>query len=295
MERVTVIIPTFRDNDRLMMCISALKEQTYPSDLTRIIVVDNTPDFELDKDRDAFAPAHIVHQPQPGSYAARNHALSIADTDILAFTDSDCIPAPEWLERGIAELQRYDGLALIAGKIEVFPEDTARPTAVEIFELAWAFPQENFVKTDHFGATANVFTSAAVFEAVGPFDNTLKSGGDSEFGKRVHGAGFPVVYSDDTVIRHPARKTMHEILKKNRRIEQGVLDLERLGCIPKGSFLRGSIRALRPPLGACWHILRRSRYGNWVSRIRAAGVMVLWHYHRAACRLRLLQEGARSG
>jgi len=295
MDPVTVIIPTFRDNDRLLLCLSALRSQTYPADRIHIVVADNTPDFELDRIRGSLAPAELVHEPRSGSYAARNRALSLADTGILAFTDSDCIPAPDWIENGVAELQKYGGRALIAGRIDVFPADTARPTAVEVFELSLAFPQENFVKGDHFGATANVFVSRQVIDAVGPFNAELKSGGDYEFGNRVHRGGFPVVYSDRTVIRHPARMSMAEILKKNRRVEKGVFDLERMGFTPKGTFRRGSIQALRPPLGVGWHILRRSPYGAWPARVRAVGVMLLWHYHRAACRLRLLQQGAGGG
>ncbi len=288
MERVTVIIPSFRDNDRLKLCISALRRQTYPSDRIRIVIVDNTPEFELNGLSAHLAPAELIHEPRSGSYAARNRAISISDSDILAFTDTDCIPADNWIESGVNELRKYQGRALIAGKIEVFPANAVRPTAAEVFEVAWSFPQEAFAKGDHFGATANVFTSAAVVGCVGPFNAELKSGGDREFGRRVYQAGFPVVYSDTTIIRHPARRTMAEIFQKNWRVERGLLDLEALGSMPKGKFFWGTLRALWPPLGGCWHILKASRYGSLPIRIRAAVVMALWHYHRVAVRLRFV-------
>ena len=83
-----------------MKCVGALREQTYPADKTEIVVVDNTPEFELSERAEMLAPARVLHEPLKGSYAARNCGIDNSTGEILAFTDADCIPAPDWAGRG---------------------------------------------------------------------------------------------------------------------------------------------------------------------------------------------------
>jgi hypothetical protein len=93
--------------------------------------------------------------------------------------------------------------------------------------MAYAFPQERFVREQHFGATANVFTRREVLAKVGWFDAALKSGGDREWGQRVHASGLAVVYAPDVVVLHPARRTFREYEGKIRRVVGGMRDLDR--------------------------------------------------------------------
>ena len=91
-------------------------------------------------------------------------------------------------------------------------------------------------------------------------------------------------------MRHPARRDLGALFGKTRRVVRGVHDLERTGGLPKGSFVRGLVHDLRPPVQTCWAFVRDPRFG--VGRgLRAAGIMVLWRYYRAGCRLRLLIGG----
>jgi GT2 family glycosyltransferase len=41
---VSVVIPTYRDWDRLRVCVDALRRQTYPAESFEVIVVDNDPE-----------------------------------------------------------------------------------------------------------------------------------------------------------------------------------------------------------------------------------------------------------
>jgi glycosyltransferase involved in cell wall biosynthesis len=295
--RVSVIVPTFRDSDGLLQTLKALRRQTYPADLVELIFIDNTPEFALREAQQQFQPARILHQPKPGSYAARNRGLAETSGAIIAFTDADCEPEPDWIAQGVSALGGHPSGALVAGRIEVFAADPDRPTAVELFEIAIEFGQERFVATANYGATANVFVPRPVVDRVGPFLDSLASGGDSEFGQRVHAAGFPVVYCADAVVRHPARRRLSQIFAKSRRVLGGALDLERLGRRPAGAFRRGILHDLRPPMMTIWNILRADRLGARLGgpgqRARAAAVMTVWRYHRALWRIRILLE--RSG
>ena len=97
---VTVIIPTYNDWNRLDKCLLALSNQTYLQKNFEVVVINNN---SLDA-----APENIkkynftMHtENKPGSYASRNKGICIAKGDILAFTDSDCIPNLYWIERAV--------------------------------------------------------------------------------------------------------------------------------------------------------------------------------------------------
>ena len=117
---VSVIIPVFNDAKRLKICLAALEKQTYPQDYYEIIVVDNGSDKSLENVVRQFPRVKLACCLDPGSYAARNHGIYIAKGEILAFTDSDCIPARDWLETGVKCLLTTANCGLLAGKIEIF-------------------------------------------------------------------------------------------------------------------------------------------------------------------------------
>jgi glycosyltransferase involved in cell wall biosynthesis len=223
---VSVIIPVFNDRERLQLCLKALAEQTYRSPF-EIIVVDNGSD-DLEPIAAAvalYANAVLAIEPTPGSYAARNRGLAIAQGEIIAFTDADCIPASDWLEQGSYHLLSTPNCGLVAGHIEIFPSDAHQPTAVELFEMATAFPQEHHLKTLRYGATANLFTTKSVIERVGGFNQELKSGGDLDWGRRVDASGYRQIYGESVRISHPARASLKQMHQKIVRLAGGHYDL----------------------------------------------------------------------
>src|SRR5262245_46024865 len=101
---VSVIIPVYNNPDGLRRCLHALEAQTYPKSRYEIIVVDNgsdTPPADMVR---AFDRVTLLEEAVPSSYAARNRGLAQARGEVIAFTDSDCIPAPDWLAHGVANL-----------------------------------------------------------------------------------------------------------------------------------------------------------------------------------------------
>ena len=226
---VSVIIPVFNDAKRLKLCLHALENQTYPASQYEVIVVDNGSDVDEVRAVEAvvaqFGQAIATQELTPGSYAARNRGIALAKGEVIAFTDADCIPAPDWIEQGVQRLLHAPNCGLVAGNIEVFPRDHNRPTAVELFEIATAFPQEHHLKTLRYGATANLFTLRSVIEDVGVFNQDLKSGGDLDWGRRVYDAGYQQVYAEDVRIAHPARESFSQMRQKVIRLAGGHYDL----------------------------------------------------------------------
>jgi glycosyltransferase involved in cell wall biosynthesis len=217
---VSVIIPVYNDSVRLTKCLHALDRQTYPSDRYEILVIDNGSTQSIDMLVGEHANARAALEPKPGSYAARNKGLSVARGEVIAFTDSDCIPSPQWIAQGVEALLGNKEGGLVGGGIQVFPADPRRATAVELYDLVRGLVQKDYVHSG-FAVTANLFTFRHVIETVGPFDAELKSGGDAEWGQRAVARGFRFVYAEAASIAHPARRTLGQIYDKVARVTGG--------------------------------------------------------------------------
>jgi len=290
---VSVIIPVFNDAERLQICLKALAEQTYPQSQYEAIVIDNDSD-DADQVRAVVAEfefAIATQESTPGSYAARNKGLSIAKGSIIAFTDSDCIPAPNWLEQGVHHLSHSPNCGQVIGKVDLFFKDPQKPTPVELYESMTAFPQEKLLKNFHGGATANVFTWRSVIEKVGPFNTQLKSNGDLEWGRRVFEAGYQQIYVADVEVKHPARQGWKQLHQRTIRLAGGVYDLH---VRSKNSFLarqrmfaRLLLDDLTPPVNFMINAFRTSQLNHWQHRIAVSLVIFYVRYISAWEKMRL--------
>ncbi len=219
--RVSVIIPVKNDAARLRLCLAALSRQTLPPEQWEAVVADNGSDRDDPAAVAAeFPGVRFVVERKPGASAARNRAIAESRGAALAFTDADCIPAPDWLERGLARLEALGGAGLVAGRIAVFPRDRSRPNRLELFDMAWAFDQPMFVKRGKFGASANLWADRAGVAAVKGFDEAIPYyGEDVDLCVRLGKLGRAIVYAEEVVVAHPAR---HEWPPFRARMERQV-------------------------------------------------------------------------
>ena len=246
---VSVIIPVYNDNASLEICLRALEQQTYPKDRYEIIVVDNNSQEDVSQIVSRFEQVALAHESQPGSYIARNCGLTVAQGDVIAFTDADCIPTPVWLEKGVAMLLSEPNVGLVAGHIDLFAQDSNQPNPFELYEmLEMGFPQNKFIENGHFGVTANLFTFKHVIQSVGDFDSTLKSGGDKQWGQRVFQAGYRQLYAKEACIKHPTRNTWKDLNKRGMRIIGGRYDVIKATKKTRLALLMDYVDFLKPPV-----------------------------------------------
>ena len=290
---VSVIIPVYNDSDRLKSCLQSLQKQTYPKTLYEVIVVDNGSDENIEMIVSQFNQALATYESRPGSYVARNKGISIAKGDVIAFTDADCIPAQDWIERGVANLLRVPECGLVGGKIELFFKIPGQPTAVELHQSVEAFDQKRYVEELGFGATANLFTFRSVIDNVGSFDETLKSSGDQEWGQRVLLAGYKQVYSDETCVAHPARHSLSQLYKKIVRVTGGHYDLKKKKEYPLKSFLGELARDLLPFSDIVYRIWLDKRLEGKKQKVQVTFITLMSSYVRAWEKVRL-QLGGRA-
>lgn len=295
---VSVIIPVFNDYKRLEVCLRALERQTYPKTLYEIIVVDNGSIENITDLVNQCAQASFSNEAQPGSYAARNKGISIAKGEVLAFTDSDCIPAPNWLEAGVSHLLSVPKCGLVGGKIEMFFNNPDHPTAVEVYDSINYLNQKKYVEDYKYGTTANLFTFKSIFKDVGVFNSVLKSGGDREWGNRVFRLGYSLTYAEDSCVAHPARRSLAQLYKKIARVRGGYHDLDRSKTNENANYsltkLVTDLSGLKPQLRSTFRqVWSDERLKSSKQRIQVFLVSLFVHYAKLWEKIRL-QLGGKS-
>ncbi|MGV6806949.1 MAG: glycosyltransferase [bacterium] len=275
---VSVVIPVYNDVERLERCLDSLAQQTYPVSDYEVIVVDNASTDDIKTVVDRCPVASYQFESKPGSYAARNRGLLVARGEIIAFTDSDCLPAADWIEKGVKELAANPDAGLIGGAIELFYIDPKRLTAVEVYESILGFPQEKYIREQNFGATANVFTYRRVIDDVGAFNDALKSGGDSEWGKRVAAAGYPLVYSEFVKVGHPSRSTFAEYYQKTIRVMSGLPAFRRSGMAVSTILWQMLKGLVIPPFERISRILKQADHRSTKEKIKLVIVVLFIRY-----------------
>lgn len=217
---VSIIVPVYHDWGSLQRCLDALGQQSYPEEYFEVLVVQND---QTGMPLGLRAPPNTIflQEKKTGSYAARNAGLRRAGGEIIGFTDADCIPRADWIERALRWFDGAPSVSRLAGRIDVITRAPPRRTVAEVYELLFEFPQEITVNRQQSSATANLFVRRAAIELVGGFDERYFSGGDIEWGQRAQRAGLRILYADDVVVGHPARKSYRALLRKARRVGAG--------------------------------------------------------------------------
>ncbi len=98
--KVSVLIPSYRRPVDLLRCLTALAVQVRLAD--QVLVVARTGDDEtlaLAKTWADRLPLEIVEVGVPGQVHALNAGLERCSGDVVAITDDDAAPRPEWLAR----------------------------------------------------------------------------------------------------------------------------------------------------------------------------------------------------
>lgn len=204
---VSVVVPTRNRADFLPYTLKALADQVYPSGRVEVIVVDNSStDGTEELVRSWMAvypfPLRYACKENRGPASSRNHGAALARGEIIAFTDSDCMPSPGWLRSAVRALRPNVGV--ITGPIAL-----QRTEDTHFFFNAQLDPE---VWDSGLYRTANLVIPKTVFEAVGGFDEgfalgpggQLLGGEDSDLGWRIRRTGYAAVFAPGVIITHLA-------------------------------------------------------------------------------------------
>jgi len=103
---LSVVVCTRNGEHRLAGVLSCLGRQSLDQSRYEVIVVDDGSEDQTAAVARSFGAHVVTLRPSRGLAAARNAGAEAAAADIIAFTDDDCEPAPDWLESLAAAFTR---------------------------------------------------------------------------------------------------------------------------------------------------------------------------------------------
>lgn len=261
---LSVVVIAHNEESTLPVLLDALAAQTLASDRFEVLVVDDGSTDRtavIARSRDFVT---LLGTPGGLGDAARNVALRQSRGRVIAITDADCRPEPDWLERSLEELDRL-GVDVVVGHIEVPLSE--RPSLAEKLDYCRYLDQERSVKEIGFGATANVVLRRSVFDRIGMFNERLYAAGDREFGMRAVDAGVKVAYSARAIVHHPPRSTARGLMYRCYRAGVAGSHLIKYGS---GPARKNHLVWLHP--------------GAWIPRFRADRIYGIARLHRLGYR-----------
>lgn len=101
---ISVVVPTYNRANSIDRCLNSLFKQSYPSSGYEVIVVDDKSHDDTPKVLRKYSKKHsnlkvLRNKQNKGSSYCRNSGARAARGRIVAFTDSDCIPSSDWLQK----------------------------------------------------------------------------------------------------------------------------------------------------------------------------------------------------
>jgi glycosyltransferase involved in cell wall biosynthesis len=244
--KVTIVIPVFRAATQLDRTLEGLLRQIPFGCPIKIIVANDGADPKVTAVCRRRGVSLVAFQPHRGPYFARNRALEGIEGDRVAFLDAGIDVPPGWLAAALQALGDADYLACEVDIVAI-----PGPTATEAYEEAHSYPIAEYMRIHHFGVTAGLLVNRRLLRALGGFDQRLRSGGDLEFGDRVHRAGFRQAYLAAPALLHTPRRA-YSFFRKQFRVKLGYGRLARLypnrfsrKSLP--SCLGNLLRSLLPP------------------------------------------------
>jgi glycosyltransferase involved in cell wall biosynthesis len=212
---LTVIVPVYNAAKYLDKLINALLAQDYPHERYNIVLVDNKSTDESVKIMQRYDVAVAFENKIASSYAARNKGLSLANSDLVAFTDADCVPHENWLSRGVEAINETDS-DIVSGRIDMKVSEYSK--AAELYDSLHFLRTEINIQNQR-AQTANLFVRRELFEKVGYFAK-VRSGGDFEWTDRAARQGAKITHCRDAIVSHPARK-FGQLMAKSFRVGTG--------------------------------------------------------------------------
>lgn len=216
MPAVSVIVAARDAEFTLPATLRALAAQDLEAPFEVIV----TDDGSTDRTRtivEGFGPPpnmslELVDGAGDGPGPARNAGCARAKSEILAFTDSDCVPTPEWLREGIEAMGDAD---LVQGVVR--PVDGVEPRPFD--RTVWVDREVGLYET------ANLFVTRSLFHRIGGFEDWLGPvvgkplAEDFWLGWKARRAGARRAFCGSAVVHHEVfRRGILEFVAERRRL-----------------------------------------------------------------------------
>jgi glycosyltransferase involved in cell wall biosynthesis len=199
---IAVVVPSHQRALRLRWLLNALEEQTLDRSQFEVVVCHDSPGTETETLLDshplaatgtlrgrALAPGRNP----PGRQ--RNVGWRASRAPLVAFTDDDCRPPGEWLERALAAARAHPG-AIVQGATRPDPDELSLLHAAAHSRTQLIDPPVPWAQT------CNIVYPRDVLERTGGFDEDLEGGEDADLAWRARASGVELVSAPEMLTYH---------------------------------------------------------------------------------------------
>ena len=181
---ISVIIPTFNEEENIAQCLVSLSHQTIPRGEYEIIVVDGGSKDATCAIAKKYADSVIVQTSRKVG-GARNDGVMVAKGEIIATTDADCILPPGWLERIVRDFKK-PGVVQVYGP--VYPIEEGLGNQFSLF-LANTYSRIGYYsRIFYYTLGCNTAFRKEAFEKAGMY-RCIDAGDDLEIAMRLKDLG----------------------------------------------------------------------------------------------------------
>jgi mycofactocin system glycosyltransferase len=227
---VTVVVPVRDRHAELARCLAGLTGGP------RVIVVDDgSQDPAAIRSAAAAAGASVLRRPvNEGPAAARNTGLAAAETPLVAFLDSDCVPGPGWLD---ALLPHFADPALGAVAPRIVPHEAGRTWLARYEGASSTLDMGHRASIVRPGSRVPYVPGAALVvrrQAAGTgFTEDMQVGEDVDFVWRLAASGWRVRYEPAASMGHQHRVRLRDWFarRKDYGTSAAALELRHPGVV----------------------------------------------------------------
>jgi GT2 family glycosyltransferase len=218
--RASVVIPTHGREKSLHAALGALAKQDF-QDFEVVVVDDGSPVPASLPACDAF-PLRLVRQENAGPAAARNHGAREAKGQILAFTDDDCLPRPDWLSTLVAEIESHPDALVGTLTYNGLTENAWSATSQLIIDLVYDHFNRDSANS-YFLASNNLACRRDLFLELDGFDTEFSKAGaeDRDFCDRWRMTGRSIRLVRQALVEHRHAQTFRKFLDLHYRYGRG--------------------------------------------------------------------------
>jgi cellulose synthase/poly-beta-1,6-N-acetylglucosamine synthase-like glycosyltransferase len=223
---VSIIVPVLNGEGTISTLLESLLRLKYPKDRLDFQVVDGN---STDKTMEVVKqfPVKLVTQNGTGLNAARNTGLRNSKSEIVAFTDSDCVVPEDWVQH-IVENFKETRVGCVGGSIKGYDGDFLSEYADNSFmPVLRIFKKHEVLDSvkllQRYPAGCNMAFRREALEAAGGFDESIRHAFDEdELVERVCKSGYKMALDPNCLILHKHRTSLKELLKQNFRYGRGI-------------------------------------------------------------------------
>jgi cellulose synthase/poly-beta-1,6-N-acetylglucosamine synthase-like glycosyltransferase len=211
-----VVVPAYQAAGVIGECVAALDEQTLPRERYEILVVDDASTDATGEVARAAGADGVVEIDHAGPSAARNQGVEAAQGELVLFTDADCIPAPDWIERMAAPFVEPE----VMGAKGTY-RSKQRGLVARLVQLEYEVRYENMrglSRIDFIDTYAAAYRRSLLVDSSG-FDTAfpIPSAEDVELSFRLARQGHRFVFVPEAWVWHRHPETLRTYLTRKGR------------------------------------------------------------------------------